>query len=116
MFIRSFAASRDLPDSQDVNFEINVGMGRGMGKLFPLGPDSAIRFDCFHPVLAAHHHLPFLPPPQMAQNGLVRAVAAEFGRTVKSCGHLVSSRRVSVGPFSVEDAWTLDTLLPLLRR
>ena len=53
---------------------------------------------------------------QLSQSGFVRSVAHDLGRALGSCSHLVALRRESIGPFSVEDAWSLDVLLPLLKK
>ena len=53
---------------------------------------------------------------QLNQSGFVRSVAHDLGRALGSCSHLVALRRESIGPFSVEDAWSLDVLLPLLKK
>lgn len=46
----------------------------------------------------------------------VRSIAHELGQALGTCSHLQSMRRVAVGEFRVEDAWTLDVLLPLVRQ
>ncbi|KAG1664078.1 hypothetical protein FOA52_011435 [Chlamydomonas sp. UWO 241] len=52
----------------------------------------------------------------LGQAGYVRSIAHDFGRQLGTVSHLAALRRESVGPFSVGDAWTLDVLLPLIKR
>lgn len=40
----------------------------------------------------------------------IRSLAHEFGRAAGSGAHLCALRRTAIGPFRVEDAWTLDAL------
>lgn len=46
----------------------------------------------------------------------VRSVAHEFGRVLGTVSHLAALRRTAVGGFRVEDAWTLDALVPLIKK
>jgi tRNA pseudouridine55 synthase len=52
----------------------------------------------------------------IGQSSMIRSVAHDLGRMLGTCSHLVTLRRERIGAFSVEDAWTLDVVLPLLKR
>ncbi|GAX76632.1 hypothetical protein CEUSTIGMA_g4078.t1 [Chlamydomonas eustigma] len=52
----------------------------------------------------------------LGQSSMIRSVAHDLGRMLGTCSHLISLRRENIGAFSVEDAWTLDVLMPLLKR
>jgi tRNA pseudouridine55 synthase len=41
----------------------------------------------------------------------IRSLAHDLGRSVGSGGYLTALRRTAVGPYRVEDAWELETLL-----
>lgn len=41
----------------------------------------------------------------------IRAIADDFGRLVESGGHLSELRRTLIGQYSIEDAWTIDSLV-----
>lgn len=42
--------------------------------------------------------------------------ARDFGRSLGTLAHVLSLRRESIGDFRIEDAWTLDVLLPLAKK
>lgn len=68
--------------------------------------------------LPLHCLLPPSCPPclQLNQSQYIRSVVFELGRALGCGAHLLSLRREQLGPFSVQDAWPLSTLLPLLQR
>ena len=45
----------------------------------------------------------------------IRSLAHDLGEAVGCGAHLVSLRRMAIGPFRVDDAWTTDELEPHLR-
>ena len=45
----------------------------------------------------------------------IRAIADDFGRLVNSGGYLSELRRTQIGNFSVDDAWSLDSLVDAIR-
>jgi hypothetical protein len=113
LYVRSFSADFQQPPGQDVSFSMQlVGTfaaqagGRQAGRLL-----SSLNLKSSTP-----------PPPlrvslqQGGRSGLIRSMAHDFGRALGTCSHLLALRREAVGPFSVQDAWTLDVLLPLLKR
>jgi tRNA pseudouridine55 synthase len=40
----------------------------------------------------------------------IRSLAADLGEALGGCAHLASLRRLQVGPFPVEEAWTLEEI------
>ena len=52
----------------------------------------------------------------LGRGGAMRSIAHDFGRSLGTVSHLKELRREAVGKFSVKDAWTLDVLLPVVRK
>lgn len=44
----------------------------------------------------------------------IRSLAHDFGRELGVGAHLIALRRTAIGPYSVEDAWTIDQLIEKL--
>ncbi len=52
----------------------------------------------------------------LAGRGYLRPLVTLYGRRLRTCAVLDELRRTHVGAFSVDDAWSWDALLPLLKR
>jgi len=53
---------------------------------------------------------------KVGRGGMMRSIAHEFGRVLGSASHLSSLRREAIGEFSVQDAWVMELLMPLLTK
>jgi tRNA pseudouridine55 synthase len=51
-----------------------------------------------------------------ARGTSVRALGHDVGRLLGTAAHIAQCRRLAIGGFNVADAWTMDTLIPLIRK
>ena len=108
---------RDPSNAQDLLFYVRcskgtyvrrVPTGWSMGK----GPLASGARQPPHPLAAV---LPLINS-LVSRRGACRTLAADLGASLGTCAHLRSLRREAIGPFRVEDAWTLEVRAPAWNR
>lgn len=63
-----------------------------------------------------------LPSPELhfrlhtGARAMVRSLVHELGIRLGTRAHLLRARRISIGEHTVQDAWPMETLVPLLQR